>query len=112
MESYSTFSEEKELFNQMDDLFDLKMDLLLHIADKVTLTVFVLSSLCNVAVLITLGKLPNVKNFCPVRLLQILSVYQIVWGILHGIEDPRLRPLVNIVPEFVSRDSACKVCMT
>ena len=101
--------EEEVPFRMEMGLLEVEMNLELHIADKTTLVVFALTSMCNVAVLVTLGKLPNVKNFCPVRLLQILSVYQLLWGALHGIEDPRLRPLVDMVPEFVSRDIACKV---
>ena len=111
----STFTnsvEEEIPFRMEGGLIEVEMNLVLDIADKTTLVVFVLTSMCNVAVLVTLGKLPNVKNFCPVRLLQILSVYQLLWGALHGIEDPRLRPIVDMVPEFVSRDLACKVGTT
>ena len=110
MANYTDLETDDEVFFAMEDLFQIEMDLSLHIADKTTLVVFALSSLCNLAALITLGKLPNVKNYCPVRLLQILSFNQLLWGVLHGIEDPRLRPLRNMVPEFVSRDSVCKVC--
>ena len=105
----NSVEEEEVPFRMEKGLMDVEMDLVLDIADKTTLVVFVLTSMCNVAVLVTLGKLSNVKNFCPVRLLQILSVYQLLWGTFHGIEDPRLRPIVDMVPEFASRDVACKV---
>ena len=99
-------------FYGMRDLVDVKMDFTLHAVDKLTLVVCFFAILTDGAVFVTLGKLPQVKNYCPVRLLQILAVYQIVWGILQGVEDPKLRPLDSMVPDFVPRDVACKVNKT
>ena len=58
------------------DLTYVDMDLVLYTADACVVFVALLSALSNTAVFITLGKLPNVKNYSPVRLLQMLVVYQ------------------------------------
>ena len=87
----------------------VQLDLVQQIADKVTRLFCGVSILSNLAVLVTLSKLRNVKNYCPVRLLQILAIYQTLWGTLHGVEDPRVRPLESMVPQFIPRNITCQV---
>ena len=109
MKNITSTTEDPEPKWGMHDLIYIEMDLLLHVIDKLVLLLTGLAAFANIAVFVTLNKLPNVKNYSPVRLLQILAILQTIWGTLHGVEDPRLRTLNGMVPEIVPRTIACKV---
>ena len=109
MKNITSTTEDPEPKWGMHDLIYIEMDLLLHVIDKLVLLLTGLAAFTNIAVFVTLNKLPNVKNYSPVRLLQILAILQTIWGTLHGVEDPRLRTLNGMVPEMVPRTIACKV---
>ena len=106
--SVETVADQNKLLFTMQDIVYVEMDWDLYVADRVTLFVTALAMISNLAVFFTLNKLPNVKNFCPIRLLQILAIHQTVWGTVHGVEDPKLRPLDSMVPSIVPRIIACK----
>ena len=109
--SVETAAEQDQLPYTMQDLVYVEMDWVLYVADEVTLFVTALAMISHFAVIFTLSKLPNVKNYCPVRLLQILVIHEAVWGTMHGVEDPKLRPLDSMVPSIVPRSIACKVTL-
>ena len=68
-QSVETVANQEQLLFTMQDVVYVEIDWVLHVADKVTLFVTALAMISNLAVLFTLNKLPNVKNYCPVRLL-------------------------------------------
>ena len=109
MKNVTLTTEDPEPNWGMHDLIYVEMDLLLHVIDKLVLILTGLAAFANIAVFVTLNKLPSAKNYSPVRMLQILAILQTIWGTLHGVEDPRLRTLNGMVPEMVPRTIACKV---
>ena len=80
----------------------------MKVLDFSTLVLTFVQLVMNTATIITLGNLKNVKNYSPIRFLQILSLFQAVGSIIYGIEDPVFRPL-NIFAPWASKEDACKV---